>query len=97
MCGLSATLWRTTKSRDSVITTETRSRLVSLPPPPPRRLRLFNDVLVAPQVLSGGVVLQLTAGHRVWLQPFRDEQTDGDKNDIRDKRIIFNGFLLFSD
>lgn len=48
------------------------------------------------QVLSGGAVLQLAAGQRVWLESFRDQQTDNDVRDVRDKEIIFNGFLLFS-
>ncbi|XP_029948312.1 complement C1q subcomponent subunit A [Salarias fasciatus] len=47
------------------------------------------------QVLSGGAVLQLAAGQRVWLESFRDGQTDNDARDVRDKQIIFNGFLLF--
>ncbi|XP_040890321.1 uncharacterized protein LOC121179498 [Toxotes jaculatrix] len=48
------------------------------------------------QVLSGGAVIQLTAGQRVWLESFRDEQTSNDARDTREKQIIFNGFLLFS-
>ncbi|XP_022597936.1 complement C1q subcomponent subunit C-like [Seriola dumerili] len=47
------------------------------------------------QVLSGGVVLQLSAGQRVWLESFKDQQQDTDQRDTRDKLIIFNGFLLF--
>ncbi|XP_067359976.1 complement C1q subcomponent subunit A [Channa argus] len=47
------------------------------------------------QVLSGGVVLKLVAGQKVWLQSFRDQQTD--VGDISEKQIIFNGFLLFQD
>uniref|UniRef100_A0A3B4V717 Complement C1q A chain n=1 Tax=Seriola dumerili TaxID=41447 RepID=A0A3B4V717_SERDU len=46
-------------------------------------------------VLSGGVVLQLSAGQRVWLESFKDQQQDTDQRDTRDKLIIFNGFLLF--
>lgn len=49
------------------------------------------------QVLSGGVVLQLTAGQKVWLESFRDQQTNADSRDIQDKQIIFNGFLISSD
>ncbi|XP_040014545.1 complement C1q subcomponent subunit C-like [Xiphias gladius] len=49
------------------------------------------------QVLSGGVVLQLRAGQRVWLESFKDQQLDSDPRDTREKQIIFNGFLLFSD
>ncbi|XP_029357165.1 complement C1q subcomponent subunit A [Echeneis naucrates] len=48
------------------------------------------------QVMSGGVVLQLTAGERVWLTSFKDAQPDSVTKDVRDKFIIFNGFLLFS-
>ncbi|XP_071771828.1 complement C1q subcomponent subunit A [Centroberyx gerrardi] len=47
------------------------------------------------QVLSGGVVLQLTAGQKVWLQSFKDQQPDSVVSDRQDKQIIFNGFLLF--
>ncbi|XP_058488628.1 complement C1q subcomponent subunit C-like isoform X2 [Solea solea] len=46
-------------------------------------------------VLSGGAVLQLTLGQRVWLESFRDQQTESDMRDTQDKQIIFNGFLLF--
>ncbi|XP_070758631.1 complement C1q subcomponent subunit A-like isoform X3 [Enoplosus armatus] len=48
------------------------------------------------QVLSGGVVLQLTAGQKVWLESFSDQQTESDARDGREKQIIFSGFLLFS-
>uniref|UniRef100_M4A041 Complement C1q subcomponent subunit A n=1 Tax=Xiphophorus maculatus TaxID=8083 RepID=M4A041_XIPMA len=54
------------------------------------------------QVLSGGVVLQLTAGQKVWLESYRDQQQnpqiqkDSDARDLREKLIIFNGFLIFS-
>ncbi|XP_032406441.1 complement C1q subcomponent subunit C-like [Xiphophorus hellerii] len=54
------------------------------------------------QVLSGGVVLQLTAGQKVWLESYRDQQQnpqiqkDSDTKDVREKLIIFNGFLIFS-
>ncbi|XP_045932411.1 complement C1q subcomponent subunit A-like [Micropterus dolomieu] len=48
------------------------------------------------QVLSGGVVLQLTAGQKVWLESFKDQQIDADARDTREKQIIFSGFLLFS-
>ncbi|XP_017294414.3 complement C1q subcomponent subunit A [Kryptolebias marmoratus] len=49
------------------------------------------------QMLSGGAVLQLAAGERVWLESFNDKQTAADKQDRREKQIIFNGLLLFSD
>ncbi|XP_068578074.1 complement C1q subcomponent subunit A [Cebidichthys violaceus] len=47
------------------------------------------------QVMSGGVVLQLTVGQKVWLESFRDQQKDAETRDIHEKRIIFSGFLLF--
>ncbi|XP_034388041.1 complement C1q subcomponent subunit A [Cyclopterus lumpus] len=48
------------------------------------------------QVLSGGVVLTLTAGQKVWLQSFKGEQKVSEIRDSQEKRIIFSGFLLFS-
>ncbi|XP_076600640.1 complement C1q subcomponent subunit A-like [Chaetodon auriga] len=48
------------------------------------------------QVLSGGVVLQLTAGQRIWLESFKDQQKDAEARDTNEKQIIFSGFLLFS-
>ncbi|XP_037621772.1 complement C1q subcomponent subunit A [Sebastes umbrosus] len=48
------------------------------------------------QVLSGGVVLQLTVGQRVWLESFRDQQRVTEFRDTNEKQIIFSGFLLFS-
>ncbi|KAM7401619.1 hypothetical protein PAMP_016921 [Pampus punctatissimus] len=48
------------------------------------------------QVLSGGAVLQLASRQKVWLESFRDVQTSSDQQDLREKEIIFNGFLLFS-
>ncbi|XP_075952067.1 complement C1q subcomponent subunit A isoform X2 [Anarhichas minor] len=47
------------------------------------------------QVMSGGVVLQLAVGQKVWLESFRDQQRDAETRDSHEKRIIFNGFLLF--
>ncbi|XP_056130815.1 complement C1q subcomponent subunit A-like [Lampris incognitus] len=47
------------------------------------------------QVLSGGAVLQLRGGQKVWLEAFKDRQPDSVKNDKNDKQISFNGFLLF--
>ncbi|TKS71874.1 Complement C1q subcomponent subunit A [Collichthys lucidus] len=47
------------------------------------------------QVLSGGSVLELRAGQRVWLESFRDEQRPEVTRDTNEKRIIFSGFLLF--
>lgn len=48
------------------------------------------------QVLTGGVVLQLTAGQRVWLESFSDQQKPTELKDTQAKQIIFSGFLLFS-
>ncbi|KAM4588724.1 complement C1q tumor necrosis factor-related protein 2-like [Odontesthes bonariensis] len=47
------------------------------------------------QVLSGGALLQLTAGQKVWLESVKDTQSDADPRDTQAKQIIFNGFLLF--
>ncbi|XP_041835818.1 complement C1q subcomponent subunit A-like isoform X2 [Melanotaenia boesemani] len=47
------------------------------------------------QVLSGGVVLELRTGQKVWLESFKDNQIDSDRQDNREKQIIFNGFLIF--
>ncbi|KAM8756229.1 complement C1q subcomponent subunit A [Acanthopagrus schlegelii] len=52
---------------------------------------------IGDQVLSGGAVIQLRAGQKVWLESFRDQQRDTDVRDPNDKQIIFSGFLLFSD
>ncbi|XP_034724321.1 complement C1q subcomponent subunit A-like [Etheostoma cragini] len=48
------------------------------------------------QVLSGGVVLQLTARQKVWLESFRDQQKTSELGDSQEKQIIFSGFLLFA-
>uniref|UniRef100_H2MYQ7 Complement C1q subcomponent subunit A n=1 Tax=Oryzias latipes TaxID=8090 RepID=H2MYQ7_ORYLA len=48
------------------------------------------------QVLSGGVVLQLTAGDKVWLESHRDLQGANVNADTQSKQIIFNGFLIFT-
>uniref|UniRef100_A0A667XJH3 Complement C1q A chain n=1 Tax=Myripristis murdjan TaxID=586833 RepID=A0A667XJH3_9TELE len=48
-----------------------------------------------PQVLSGGVVLQLEANQKVWLEAFRDNQPDSVYRDRNEKQIVFNGFLIF--
>lgn len=49
------------------------------------------------QAMSGGVVLELALNQTVWLESFKDKQTANDARDIREKKIIFNGFLLFAD
>lgn len=48
------------------------------------------------QVLSGGGVLQLSRGQKVWLEGFKDRQPPSVDSDTQDKYIIFNGFLLFA-
>ncbi|XP_078103760.1 complement C1q subcomponent subunit A [Sander vitreus] len=48
------------------------------------------------EVLSGGVVLQLTARQKVWLESFRDQQSPSEVRDNNEKQIIFSGFLLFA-
>ncbi|XP_039653620.1 complement C1q subcomponent subunit C-like [Perca fluviatilis] len=48
------------------------------------------------QVLSGGVVLQLTARQKVWLESFKDQQRPSELTDSQEKQIIFSGFLLFA-
>ncbi|KAM7421941.1 hypothetical protein PAMA_010154 [Pampus argenteus] len=47
------------------------------------------------QVLSGGVVLQLGSRQKVWLESFKETETPSEQRDLREKEIIFNGFLLF--
>ncbi|CAL8381447.1 unnamed protein product [Boreogadus saida] len=48
------------------------------------------------QVLSGGGVLQLTRGKKVWMEGFMDHQPATVTTDTQEKKIIFNGFLVFS-
>uniref|UniRef100_A0A8C6SDX2 C1q domain-containing protein n=1 Tax=Neogobius melanostomus TaxID=47308 RepID=A0A8C6SDX2_9GOBI len=47
------------------------------------------------QVMTGGVVLELQVGQKVWLKSIRDLQLATDVQDRKPKQIIFNGFLLF--
>ncbi|XP_074540053.1 uncharacterized protein LOC141799136 isoform X2 [Halichoeres trimaculatus] len=47
------------------------------------------------QVFSGGVVLELTANQKVWLESFKEQQTAAEARDSRPKHITFTGFLLF--
>uniref|UniRef100_A0A1A8EZI2 Complement component 1, q subcomponent, A chain n=1 Tax=Nothobranchius korthausae TaxID=1143690 RepID=A0A1A8EZI2_9TELE len=56
----------------------------------------YNSNRIYEHMLSGGAVLKLAANNKVWLESFQDEQSASDKQDIREKYIIFNGFLLFS-
>ncbi|KAL0994997.1 hypothetical protein UPYG_G00130440 [Umbra pygmaea] len=55
----------------------------------------YNNRPTYSQVLSGGVVLDLLPGHKVWLEPFKDKLPDTVKDDKKEKKIVFNGFLLF--
>lgn len=48
------------------------------------------------QVLSGGVVLELTAQQRVWLESYKGSISQATSSDRNEKQIIFNGFLIFS-
>lgn len=58
--------------------------------------KLFASLdFTAFQVLSGGVVLELTVGQQVWLESFKENQRDAVRNDVQAKQIIFNGFLLY--
>ncbi|KAM9759157.1 uncharacterized protein ACNS7B_005912 [Menidia menidia] len=56
----------------------------------------FNRARLYDQVLSGGAVLQLARGEKVWLESVNAGQVGQDSSDTREKRVIFNGFLLFS-
>ncbi|XP_011615748.1 complement C1q subcomponent subunit A-like [Takifugu rubripes] len=49
------------------------------------------------QVLSGGVVLQLGAGQKVWLESFKDQQKDAETKDTQEKKIIFSGFMIYAE
>ncbi|KAM3837919.1 complement C1q subcomponent subunit B-like [Diretmus argenteus] len=48
-----------------------------------------------PQLLSGGVVLQLAVGEVVWLESFKDQQPASVLTDNQEKQIVFTGFLIF--
>ena len=48
-----------------------------------------------PQVLSGGGVLQLSRGQKVWMEGFIDNQPASVTDNTLEKKIIFNGFLVF--
>uniref|UniRef100_A0A3Q4BFN5 C1q domain-containing protein n=1 Tax=Mola mola TaxID=94237 RepID=A0A3Q4BFN5_MOLML len=65
--------------------------------PPFEKLGFCDYNRNANQVLSGGVVLQLAAGKRVWLESFKESQTEQEGRDTQEKMITFSGFLLFSD
>lgn len=64
--------------------------------PPFNKLGFCDYNRNSDQVLSGGVVLQLRAGQKVWLESFRDQQRENEARDTQEKQIIFSGFLLFS-
>lgn len=44
------------------------------------------------QVVSGGQVMELSVGEKVWLEPFRGEKANADRPG--QKFFIFNGFLI---
>ncbi|CAJ1051980.1 nuclear factor 7%2C ovary-like [Xyrichtys novacula] len=60
------------------------------------KMGFCNYIRSNDQILSGGVVLQLEANQKVWLESFKDGQSAAEAADVREKMIIFNGFLLFS-
>ncbi|XP_048091055.1 complement C1q subcomponent subunit A [Alosa alosa] len=45
------------------------------------------------QVISGGTVLKLSAGQKVWLEPFKDDH-DSSPSKSKDRFFVFNGFLV---
>ncbi|KAJ8342736.1 hypothetical protein SKAU_G00326640 [Synaphobranchus kaupii] len=49
------------------------------------------------QVLSGGGVLQLTKGQKVWVEPFMENQKlqANHMTNTKSRSIVFNGFLVF--
>lgn len=48
------------------------------------------------QVLTGGAVLTLEKGQKVWLEMYKDKQPDSVPGDTTDKELVFNGLMLFS-
>ncbi|KAL2095126.1 hypothetical protein ACEWY4_009845 [Coilia grayii] len=46
------------------------------------------------QVVSGGTVLQLSAGQKVWLEPFKGHRDRNTPSNSKDRFFIFNGFLI---
>lgn len=46
------------------------------------------------QVLSGGTVLKLSAGQKVWLEPFKGHNDRNPPTKIKDRTFVFNGFLI---
>ncbi|XP_059183931.1 complement C1q subcomponent subunit C-like [Centropristis striata] len=49
------------------------------------------------QVMTGGVVLQLAVGQKVWLESYKDAKQTINSRDTSEKQIGFSGFLLFAD
>ncbi|KAJ8266307.1 hypothetical protein GJAV_G00128910 [Gymnothorax javanicus] len=48
------------------------------------------------QVLSGGGVLKLSRGQKVWVEPFKDGSSPANLMSLTHSRsIVFNGFLIF--
>lgn len=55
----------------------------------------FNKKGIA-QVLSGGGVLKLTQGQKVWVEPFKEgSKLANHMTETQSRSIVFNGFLIF--
>lgn len=49
------------------------------------------------QVMSGGVVIKLNEGHRVWLEPFKIAGHNRETNKMsKTEMTVFSGFLIFA-
>lgn len=46
------------------------------------------------QALSGGTVLQLSAGQKVWLEPFKGHHDKTSAAKSKDRFFVFSGFLI---
>lgn len=53
----------------------------------------YNARLVK-QVVSGGTVLKLSAGEKVWLEPFKGSRDKTSNSKLKDTSFVFNGFLI---
>ncbi|XP_051536298.1 complement C1q subcomponent subunit A [Myxocyprinus asiaticus] len=49
------------------------------------------------QVVSGGAILKLAQNERVWIEPFKADNTDGNKMSKSSGQVsaVFNGFLIY--
>ncbi|XP_036381488.1 complement C1q subcomponent subunit A [Megalops cyprinoides] len=48
------------------------------------------------QLISGGAVLQLTQGQKVWVEPFKEEGNLANyMSNSQSRSVVFNGFLIF--